>query len=267
MLRNKNNISSYESLYCFIVKNQIMNWIKDRNRRTGIIITVAVHLLLVLILSFMLLEPPFPPPTQLGVEVNLGNSNQGMGDVQPETPNQQTLTPKQTYENIEKIATQQTEESVNIKKKVNDRKVEKQEPTEPVIDDRFKFKSNTNKTGGHQGQTGNPGDQGMQNGDPNANNYVGDGGAGGVSFELKGRNVKSLNRPAKVPNQEGRVVVKIWVDKMGKVINANQDITRSTTTNSVLVQQSLNAAYASEFDNNPNALEVQTGFITYIYTL
>lgn len=243
-----------------------MEWIKDKNRRTGIIVTITAHVLLVVLLSFMLLEPPFPPPTQIGVEVNLGNSNQGMTDIQPETP-QQTSTPTTSSDKVEKLATQSTEESINIKKTKTPKEVVKKEPEKPVIDKTFTFKQNNNKNGGNQGQTGKPGDQGMEGGDPNATNYVGDGGSGGVSFELSGRKGKTLTRPEKVLNQEGRVVVKIWVDKYGKVTNAKQEVQRSTTTNSVLVSKAIASAMSSEFDSNPNAPEVQTGFITYIYSL
>ncbi len=244
-----------------------MEWYKDKNRRTGILVTIGAHLLLILLLSFLVLEPPFPPPPQLGVEVNLGNSNQGMTDIQPDNPMEQSSKTNPSSNKIENIATQDSEESVKLKK--TDKKTEEQKPVdeEPVINQDFTFKKTNKKDGGNEGITGKPGDQGMENGSANANNYVGDGGSGGVSYSLSGRNVKSLTRPEKVPNMEGRVVIKIWVNKMGKVTNAAQEVPKSTTTNSVLVQKAINSAYSSIFDTNPNAPEVQTGYITYIFAL
>ena len=203
-----------------------MEWFKDKNRRTGILVTIGAHMLLILLLSFLVLEPPFPPPPQLGVEVNLGNSNQGMNDIQPDIPMEQSSKPNLASNKIENIATQNTEESVKITK--TDKKVDTQKPVEekPVINQDFTFKKNNKKDGGSEGKTGQPGDQGMENGSPNANNYVGDGGSGGVSYSLTGRNVKSLTKPEKVPNMEGRVVIKIWVDKMGKVTNAAKEVSK-----------------------------------------
>jgi outer membrane biosynthesis protein TonB len=242
-----------------------MDWFKDKNRRTGVLVTVGAHLLLILLLSFILMEPPFPPPPQLGVEVNLGNSNQGMNEKQPETPEQQSSRTSSTPEKVEKIATQNTEESINIKKKTEDKKIDKKEPKDPVIDQTFTF-NRKNKSGGSQGNTNTPGDQGNENGDPNASNYVGDGGSGGISFELSGRKNKKLVRPEQVTNIEGKVVVKIWVNKYGKVVNAKQEVGRSTTTNPIAVKRAINSALNSTFNSDPSALEVQTGFITYIFT-
>lgn len=242
-----------------------MDWIKEKNRRTGVMVTVAAHLLLVLLLSFLVMQPPFPPPTQIGVEVNLGNSNDGMSDIQPETPSQQANATSQP--NSEKIATQSTEESVNLKNKTSSEKVTPKETPEKVIDNRFTFQQNK-KSGGNEGQTGKPGDQGKEDGDKNATNYTGGGGSNGSpGFELSGRKKVTLDRPKQVLDQEGKVVIKIWVNKYGKVVDAKQEINRSTTTNSVLVNLAIKSALISVFDANPNAPEVQTGYITYIFTL
>ncbi len=57
---------------------------KDKTR--GIIGTVMVHLLLLIFLLVVALRTPLPLPGEEGVEVNLGYDDQGMGDVQSDTP-------------------------------------------------------------------------------------------------------------------------------------------------------------------------------------
>ena len=48
--------------------------------------TIVVHALLVLVLFLMAFKTPLPLPGEEGVEVDLGMMDQGMGNIQPETP-------------------------------------------------------------------------------------------------------------------------------------------------------------------------------------
>lgn len=254
------------------IKEQL-EWTKDENKRIAVLSTTLFLILVIIILSLLSMKPPFPPPPQLGVEVNLGNSNNGMGDIQPEKPQEIASSKPQTSQKADKVATQSTEETINL----NNKKVKKTEvkpkveekPEEPVINKKFIFSKNTNKSGDNEGETGKPGDQGMKNGDPNANNYVGDGGSGGVTFSLKGRKAKNLPKPDKGFHEEGKVVVKIWVNKYGKVSNAivSYEQGGTTTTSSVLKKRAIDAAMKSQFDSKADAPEVQTGTITYIFLL
>jgi len=244
-----------------------MEWFKDKNKRAGIIGTVVFHLLLAFILLLYSLTPPFPPPPQLGVEVNLGNSDNGMGEVQPEKSQQVSKTVPQTAKKVDNVATQNTEETINLnntkkpKPKVEPKPEEK--PQEKKVDQRFMFKK-TSK-GGSEGKTGKPGDQGMEHGDPNASNYAGDGGSGGVTFNLAGRKKKFLPKPSNSFKEEGKVVVKIWVNKYGKVVNAVVTNNGTTTTSAKLRRLAVEAAKKAEFDSKPDAPEVQTGTITYVF--
>jgi len=218
------------------------------------------------------MKPPFPPPPQLGVEVNLGNSNNGMDDIQPDKPQEIATSKPQTAQKVDHVATQSTDETINL----NNKKVKKTEvkpkveekPTEPVINNKYIWNSDKNNSNNSQGSTNKPGDNGMENGDPNAQNSVGDGGHGGVTFSLKGRRAKSLPKPKTGFNEEGKVKVKVWVNKYGKVTNAIVSYEGgTTTTNSVLKKRAIEAALKSQFDSKPDAPEVQTGTITYVFVL
>ena len=73
--------------------SNIKEILKDKDRRRGIIGTVIVHLLILAALFFLALRTPLPLPGEEGVEVNLGYDETGMGDIQTESPAQQTVTP------------------------------------------------------------------------------------------------------------------------------------------------------------------------------
>jgi len=76
-----------------------------------------------------------------------------------------------------------------------------------------------------------------------------------------------LPLPPKGFTEEGRVVVKVWVNRDGMVTNATISIMGTTTTSSSLRKRAIDAAMKSEFDSKPDAPEVQTGTITYVFIL
>jgi len=249
--------------------------LKDKNKRIALIGTVLFHALLLLILLSFYLEPPYPPRPEIGLEVNLGNSDDGVGAVQPETPQETVATPPPTPQevtNTEHVVTQEQEKTVQVNNKPKAEKpqpkVEKpQEEPKPQIDDRFVFKKKDKTKGGSEGKTGKPGDQGRENGTPDATNYVGDGGGNGISFYLKGRKSKRLPKPVYDSEEQGTVIVKVWVNQSGKVINAVVQEKGTTTADSRLRDMAVKAAKEAVFDANPDAPEVQTGTITYDFIL
>jgi TonB family protein len=241
----------------------------DKDKRWGIIGTIVFHLVVLLLMFMISMKPPSPPRPLIGLEVNLGNSDQGMGDIQPEIASQAIQQSQSSAsERNEKVSTQDIEESVNLKNKDRKANNQQKEPEKPKVDDKYLFSKNKNtKNGGSEGITGKPGDQGNPNGVPNSDNYVGSGGDGNVAWNLAGRKSLSLPKPKTNISEQGTVVVKIWVDKTGKVINAKIFITGTTTSNSTLQDLAVKAAYQAIFNSNPNAAEVQTGTITYQFIL
>jgi TonB family protein len=244
---------------------------KDKNRLYGIIGTISFHLILLLIFILFGFKTPLPLPEEQGVEVNLGNSEQGMGEVQPEqlTENVTAPAPAQSSDNIEKISTQTTEEAVNIAKKKTDNAktdVKQTEETQKTkINPLALFQGkNKNNNGGNEGNTGKAGDQGNKFGDPNATNHIGNpGSGGGPSFSLKGRNAKSLPKPEYKSREQGTVVVKIWVNNNGEVIRVEAGQRGTTTSDKGLWKLAESAALISRFSPDNDAPEDQTGTITY----
>jgi len=249
-------------------------YFSDKNRRTAIIGTLLFHVVVILVLIFTGLTPPMPPRPEIGVEVNLGNSDVGMGEKQPDKPAEEIATPPPAPTNVtpvEKVVTQEQVKTVKVNNKPKD--VTKTEPKiepkeEPKkIDNRFVRSKNRKTTkGGSEGDDKKPGDKGKVGGDPNATNYVGTHGDG-VSFNLVGRKGISLPKPSLDYVEEGTVVVKIWVNKSGRVINAEIQEKGTLTPNTQLRKLAIEAAYASLFDAKPDGPEKQVGTIEYIFQI
>ena len=250
-----------------------MNYFSDKNKRAAIIGTVLFHIAIVLVLVFTGLTPPIPPRPEIGVEVNLGNSDDGMGEKQTKNPSENVSTPPPTPQNITKPENVVTQDQVKTVK-VNDQvKTEtktqpKTEPVkEPVIDKSKLFDKNRfKKKGGSEGKTGKAGDQGRPDGSPDAKSYVGSHGTG-VSFSLVGRVGKSLPKPPKEYSEAGTVVVSIRVNKSGVVISAVVKEKGTDTPNTQLRKLAIKAAKASLFDAKPDAPEVQVGTIEYVFEI
>ena len=272
---------------------------KDKIR--AIIGTIIFHLLLLIALVFMALITPLPLPEEEGVEVNLGFSDVGSGhqqktkpmeQVKPPPPSPKVETPEQPDDEI--VQTDEEEAPAIIEKPVEEpeKKIEKKKPEEskkieeqpveeqkteeivedkpepkpePVIDQRLIYTGKKNKTGDSQeGNDQVAGDKGKVTGDPNSNGYDGLGGKGnGVSYSLGGREAKSLPKPAYNSDDQGKVVISIWVDKMGNVTRAEVMQKGTVVTDIKLRNMARQAAMKAKFSVDKKAAEVQKGTITY----
>ncbi|MDZ7741361.1 MAG: energy transducer TonB [Bacteroidota bacterium] len=143
--------------------------------------------------------------------------------------------------------------------------VEEKEP-EPKVNPRALYKGPTKSEGqgGNEGQTGEAGNQGEPNGDVDSQNYEGKGGQGsGVEFGLEGRGAKHLPKPEYNSDDQGTVIVTIWVDRMGKVTKAVAGAKGTTVSDQVLWRRAKEAALRARFTAKPDAAEIQKGFIKY----
>ncbi len=256
----------------------------NKDKWRGIAGTLIFHGLLLIAIMFLALRTPLPLPEEAGVEVNLGYSDQGMGDIQPPIPaaSEAAAPPQPEASAAEELVSEETEEAPRIEPVVKPRpkiiepKPEKPTPKpqpvvkpEPVVNQNALYKGkSTGSEGGNQGITGQPGDQGKPNGDPNSNNYDGSGGSGGgVSYDLSGRKPKSIPLPDTF-SESGKVVISIFVNRSGAVTRVKEAPARGTTTgSSQLIQLAKKAALQARFSANPDAPEEQTGTITYNFKL
>jgi outer membrane biosynthesis protein TonB len=190
----------------------------------------------ILLLFFILWKWPLqtwnPPLQEEGMEVNLGNSDMGLGDDQPflpgepapaEQPSPAANTVSESEAAKEIVTDDKDPEAAEIKppakpkkeaKKIEVKKVPKVERTAkkqqeipeapPAPKPKAVFKgvngsgtggndADSYKKGGNQGIAGGNGDQGRPGGDPDANNYTG-GGRGNSSISVRGLQGRKISR-------------------------------------------------------------------------
>ncbi len=270
----------------------------NKNRLKGAVASFLAHALMLLALFFMALKTPLPLPAEKGVEVDLGFSMQGMGQVQPElsggTPdlNSPAAAPQaQTGE--ESVLTQQTEEAPALPKQEtpkpktekknevkarvekhppqpNTQPAEQPVPQQPKVNQKALYKGSGDGPGssGNEGITGQPGDQGRPEGIKDVKQYDGSGGSGnGPSYSLGGRGALQLAEPKANFSEQGNVVVDIWVNPKGMVERAEVSIRGTTIINASLKNIAVNAALKSRFSEDHNAPALQKGTITYTFII
>ncbi len=253
----------------------------------GIIGTVVGHLVILLAFMLMALKTPLPLPGEEGVEVDLGYSDQGMGlvqpdemivpeEIQPQTqapepqPEEEVLTQEVEEVPVSKPKTEKPKETVeqevtDKQQKATDEIPEKPEP-QVNPDALYKGPAKGSSTQGGQGVTGKPGDQGRPDGTKNTGNYEGSGGSGsGISYDLSGRKARNLPKPEYSSDEQGRIVVTIWVNRTGSVVKAEPGARGTTIADLSLRTQAKNAALKATFSPSPDAPELQTGTVTYVF--
>ncbi len=286
------------------------------HKRKSATITAILMLLLLLMIFFFGLKY-MDPPIESGIAVNFGTSNVGSGNIQPlepiktqptpeETPQEETVEEEVVEEIVEDstpdtapsedVATQDSEESIRIKKEAEakrkakaeaDRKAKEKAEAERKAkaeaarkkreEDEKKRKldammgglntSNGSTTGG-EGNDNVGGDKGNPNGDPNANGYYGNGGSGGGGdYQLGSRRALSRPKPNYKCDEEGLVIVAIEVNRSGKVIKAIPGIKGSTNTAPCLLTQAKIAALKTTWQSDSNAGTKQIGIIKYRFSL
>lgn len=254
---------------------------EDKNRkRNSWIGTVVFHSVLLLLFLFVGLKYQ-DPPIEDGIAINFGYEDDGQGNTE-QAPQQST--PQQPEEVVEtpdvpeEVATQEAVEAPAISEKKPEPKP-KEKPKEvkepdpqPTSDLSDRLSRVRNTKGSGEGETQGGGDQGSQDGDPNSKNRTGTGGLGDSGdYRLGGR--KALQRPKPNYNcpEEGRVVVKIYVDRYGKVVNAVPgeripgDVA-SNTSSKCLFDRARDAAMSTTWQGDPNAPEQQVGYIIYNFS-
>jgi len=264
---------------------------KTSINKYGLIATLSVHVALVSLLFYIGITTPPPPPPDLGIMVNFGDGETGLGNTEPREAIQDVAisTPPPTAgQSDENIINQDFEDAPVLKenktkqqnknitptdntKKVNAKPTEeKPKVPERVVNTRALYSGkNSGNATGSEGVAGGTGNQGSKFGSVNSKNHAnGDSrGAGGVAFSLSGRNPLKLPAPEYKNQIEGKVVVEITVDKQGNVTKAVAGVRGSTTLDERLLEAAERAAKRASFDVSANAPAYQKGTITYHFIL
>ena len=106
-------------------------------------------------------------------------------------------------------------------------------------------------------------------GNPYSNTYYNQTGltAEKVGFGLSGRNLESNGSVEHVCDQEGKVVVRITVNKMGNVVSAEAGVKGSTNVHPCLLEPAKKTAFLHKWFSDENAPESQIGFVVVNFKL
>ncbi len=251
--------------------------LKQKSNIIASIGTLVALLLLFLLLWFVYMGAPVLPEDE-GIEVSFGDVREA-GGYQPEPEHQSTpmesVTPPpapskptnndlMTQEDEETLAVQrQRDKEEKARKEAEAARIAKekalaeQKAKEQAAKDKAAAMGSLfgNNAAGAQG-TGDSKGEG-QKGNP----VAGYGTSGGNSWSLAGRSIKgALPEPKNEFNQDGKVVVSIWVLADGTVKDAQ--LARGTNvSDQATLQLALNAARKAKFSESDKS--IQTGTITY----
>ena len=270
------------------------------NRKDKAIAAILTALIMALILIFLYFyviitpNPPFPMSADGGEEINFGIYNEGTGNVEntgigdaTSVVVDKTSTPKEEqsesqdkpFENGEAVLEKKNE---NPKIKNNETVItptktkeeiqkEEEEAAAKSLLNAYTKNKNKGQSGG-QGNSGEAGNDGSPDGNPDTHGKGGTGnnpdftghgiGPGGTGFSLSGR--KILVPPPKVSDgkEEGIVVVYISVDKQGNVVDADPNGKGTTTSSGVLKSKARQAALQAKFSPS-DKFDIQRGSIVF----
>ncbi|MBT8314903.1 MAG: energy transducer TonB [Maribacter sp.] len=197
----------------------------------------------------------------------------------------------------EKVLTQESEESIKIKqqqeakrkadaaakkaeaeadriareeREAEEQKRKEQEAKKAELDKLMGGLNNSDGSdSGSEGDDNKPGDKGQPNGDPYATSYYGSPGSGSGTggYGLNGRSLVSKGKVQQECNQEGRVVVKIVVDRNGKVISATPGVKGTTNNNRCLLDPARKTAFMHKWNLDSKAPSQQVGFVVVNFKL
>ena len=129
-------------------------------------------------------------------------------------------------------------------------------------------KSNGNDSGS-EGDDNISGDKGDPGGNPYATSYYGAPGSGnGIGgYGLNGRSLSTNGKVKQDCNEEGRVVVKIIVDRNGKVIQATPGVKGTNNTAACLLEPARKTALLHRWNSDSKAPSKQIGFVVVNFKL
>lgn len=122
---------------------------------------------------------------------------------------------------------------------------------------------------GSEGDDNREGDKGQPDGDPYATSYYGSPGSGSGTggYGLSGRSLVSKGKVQQECNEEGRVVVKITVDRNGKVIDATPGVKGTTNNHPCLLDPARKTAFLHKWNLDSKAPSQQIGFVVVNFKL
>lgn len=258
-----------------------MTFLNTQHKKRSFTVTTIVLLVLLILMFYLGLGYVIPPP-ETGISVNFGTENTGSGPVQPEekiktAPKEEQPQNTQTEqepspEKTEEVLAGNEEDVPVIAPKKTKTPPKKEKTPSKAAKDALSNILNGPKADEKSSSTGNDsetGNKGQTGGDPYANSYYGSPGTTGtgVSYGLKGRTLLSTGKVQQDCNEEGRVVVRIVVDKKGNVIDALAGVKGTTNTHPCLLEPAKKTALMYHWKFDSEAPSRQIGFVVINFKL
>lgn len=275
-----------------------MKYFETKHEKNSAKITTLI-LLILLLLIFVVGPQYMDPPEEYGVAVNFGTNNSGSGNKPLSKPKQadipkkvesqrvekQNVEPQKSTPKTEEVLTQESEEAIAIKKQkeaeakakaeadrtkrlkreAEERKRAEEEAKRKKLDNLIGgVKNSKGEDDGGEGNDNTPGNKGQLDGNPYAPSYFGGSGPGkgGVGFGLGGRGKPSKKIFKQDCNEYGLVIVRIEVDRNGKVTSATPGAKGSTNTDPCLLAPAKKIALSHKWPPDANAPTTQVGFVS-----
>ncbi len=275
-----------------------MKYLDNKHERNSARITILITVILVLLL-FVVGPQYLDPPEEYGVAVNFGTTDFGSGnkplseprkavqqkEVEEAQPEKSKVEPTEPVSQAEEVMTQETAESIAIKKqkeaeakakaeaeRIERKKREAEEQKRREETEKKKkldnliggVKNAEGNTDGGEGSDNVGGNKGQLDGDPYAPSYFGGSGPGkgGVGYGLGGRGKPSRDIYKQDCNEYGLVVVRIEVNRQGKVVKAEPGIRGTTNTHPCLLEPAKKIALSHKWPADSDAPSTQVGFVS-----
>ncbi|MBR1488769.1 MAG: TonB family protein [Bacteroidales bacterium] len=256
--------------------DQIIRQKREKNARiTGIVMTVALHLCALVLVSFSGLKYIYPPPQEQSMLIDFSEEPEAVvQQLHGREPQAEEVDLERPVELAQKSESPVEADRPNLTPETKpddfgDVETPAPEPKEePALDPRAAFpgmaKKDTTLTAPHSaseasntfkaGQANGNTDKGRTDGKPNAH--------------VQGRNtVGNIPRPVYNVQESGIVVVDIWVDNYGNVVKAVPGGAGTTVLDKSLIAAARKAAMETHFNMSADAPAMQQGTITYYFNL
>ncbi len=257
-------------------------WEERRAKRLSALFTTLFFILVIIMLFLLGLWKPWPPPPEEGVMVAFGEiENVEVGGV-PETVESPPVQPQVEDVQQEDVMTQDVEEAPVIEENIEPELKEvvknpdpepKEEPVKDPIEEPKEEKPKIDPNALYKGPRGTLNKPGKGGGKPSGSQEgkgtTGSTGVGtsGIGYSLEGRTLKRVPQIRDESQETGIVVIRIKVDREGRVISAEFSPAGSTTTNQRLINLALQAAKQARFNADPNAPPEQYGTMTFRFRI
>lgn len=262
---------------------------EENNYPKALVISTAIMGVFIA-LSFIWIIGKFEPNEEFGMGgmvVNYGTSVTGMGtdytsmDEPSMAPNANNkapdkITPDQTTKSTssqlsdQNINTQDLEEAINLntkqnKSNANPSSTQNNTNAQAAINPNALYTGNKNNAKGRGDGTGTtPGNQGDPDGDP-FEPFYGDGGSGYGNKPLPLRHFSNLVPPEDDGQETGTIMVRIQVNKSGRIVGATAGVRGTTFRNSVLERKCENAMLNASLNAITKGPDIRVFLVPFVF--